>query len=325
MRMSKYLLPYRTNFAMNSTSLTIMKFSTRGTSAAGLLLALGAATGFSMKAIFVKLAYAYGVDAETLLALRMAYSLPVFLFIGFVALNRVRQPVTRRDWAVMALLGFLGYYLASYLDFLGLQHISASLERLILFCYPTLVVIISALWFGKPVTRTMVAALMICYTGVALAVFHDTGTTGAQGSVLVGSLLVFGSALSYSLYFVGNGQMVGRIGPQMLTGWASSFACLISLLQFFALRPVSALYQPWEVHGYALAMALLSTVLPVWCLSQAIRLIGAGKVALTGNMGPVLTMVFAWVLLGEHPGIYRLIGAGLVIGGVVLIAREKEK
>ncbi|MDO6461655.1 DMT family transporter [Granulosicoccaceae sp. 1_MG-2023] len=293
--------------------------------ALGMALAVASAAGFSMKAIFVKLAYVYGVDAETLLALRMAYSLPVFLAIGLFALWRGGYRLTRRDWLALLVLGFLGYYLASYLDFLGLNYISASLERLILFSYPTLVVLISVVYFGKALSRGMLVSLVVCYAGVGLAVGHDLMLAPGRAAVLTGAALVFGSALSYSLYIVGNAQVVHRIGAQHLTGWASSFACLISLGQFFAMRPVSALVQPWQVHAYAFGMAMLSTVLPVWCLSQAIRLIGAGKVALTANLGPVLTMGFAWLLLGEHLGAYQIGGAMLVIGGVLMVARENVR
>ena len=295
-----------------------------GAAGFGLLLALGSATGFSFKAIFVKLAYAHGVDAETLLALRMAYSLPVFLWIGVMAHRRGEKPLGGWDWLALLLLGFFGYYLASYLDFLGLNYISASLERLILFSYPTIIVLLSAILLKKAITARTALALLICYAGIALAVAHDVALDGGGRETLIGALLILGSALSYSLYFLGNGQVVGRIGPQNLTGWASTFACLLSLIQFFYLRPASSLIQPWEVHAYAFAMAIFSTVLPVWCLSQAIRLIGAGKVALISNLGPVLTMGFAWLLLGEHLSWVQLAGASLVIGGVLLVAREKE-
>lgn len=304
---------------MSAQSLFPMSAST-----AGLMLALISAIGFSMKAIFVKLAYQYGVDAETLLALRMGYSLPVFLAIGFFASAKAESPISRQDWGLLFLLGFLGYYLASYLDFLGLNYISASLERLILFSYPSLVVIISALFFNKPITVRTLIALSICYAGISLAVAHDFSASMQTEEVLLGALLVFFSALSYSLHLVGNGQIVHRIGPQQLTGWASTFACLLSISQFVVMRPLDALIQPWQVHGYALAMALLSTVIPIWCLSQAVKRIGAGPVALMGNMGPILTLGFAWIILDERLGGYQVIGAALVIGGVMLMAKQKK-
>ena len=145
----------------------------------GLLCAVLAAVGFSGKAILVKLAYRYGVDAETLLALRMAFSLPFFLGMAWIGVGRAASPLTPRDWGWLCRLGLLGYYLASYLDFLGLRYISAGLERLILFVYPTLVVLLAALWLGQPLTRRMLGALALCYAGIALALAHDLRLAGA--------------------------------------------------------------------------------------------------------------------------------------------------
>ena len=179
----------------------------------GLIFAVLGAVGFSFKAILIKLAYPYGVDAVTLLALRMGLSLPFFLALGW-ADQRRRQPVplAGRDWGLMLGLGFSGYYLASYLDFLGLQYISAALERLILFAYPTLVVLFSAFFLGKPVTRRAAGAIGLCYAGIALAVAHDLDLGGDAHEVWLGGALVFGSAVSYALYLMGNGQAVGRLG-----------------------------------------------------------------------------------------------------------------
>ena len=179
----------------------------------GLTFAVLGAVGFSFKAILIKLAYPYGVDAVTLLALRMGLSLPFFLALGW-ADQRRRQPVplAGRDWGLMLGLGFSGYYLASYLDFLGLQYISAALERLILFAYPTLVVLFSALFLGKPITRRAAGSIALCYAGIALAVAHDLDLGGDAHEVWLGGALVFGSAVSYALYLMGNGQAVGRLG-----------------------------------------------------------------------------------------------------------------
>lgn len=289
----------------------------------GLLLALIGAVGFSFKAILVKLAYVHGVDAETLLALRMSFSLPGFIVLAWFGSRRALAPLGGRDWGVLALLGFLGYYLASYLDFLGLDYISAALERLILFAYPTLVMVLSALFLGKPLTRRSVAALALCYVGVALAVAYDFQVSGAAHDVLTGSALVFGSALAYALYLMGNGQVVGRLGAARVAAYASSVACVLAIAQFLWLRPLGALVQPWQVIALAAAMALFSTVLPIWCVSEAIRRIGAGSVALTGSFGPVVTLLLGALLLDEPVGAVQLLGAALVIGGVMVMARGK--
>ena len=288
----------------------------------GLLCAVLAAVGFSGKAILVKLAYQYGVDAETLLALRMAFSLPFFLAMGWISAHRATRRLTLQDGAWLFGLGWLGYYLASYLDFLGLRYISASLERLILFVYPTLVVLLSALWLGPPLTRRVLGALALCYTGITLAVAHDLRLAGTARDLVLGGVLVFGSALSYALYLLGNGRVVGRLGAVRVTAFASSVACGLAIGQFLLLRPLAALAQPGPVYGLALAMALFSTVLPVWAVSEAIRRIGAGSVALTGSLGPIVTLLLAWLLLDEALGVAPLTGAGLVIAGVMVIARR---
>lgn len=288
----------------------------------GLLCAALAAVGFSFKAILVKLAYRYGVDAETLLALRMAFSLPFFIAMGWASTRRVSIRLTPSDWVWLGGLGLFGYYLASYLDFLGLNHISAGLERLILFVYPTLVVVLSALFFGQPITRCILGALVLCYVGIALAVAHDLRIAGSAQDIALGCALVFGSALSYAFYLLGNGLIVGRLGPVRITAFATMVACLLAIGQFLLMRPIATLVQPWPVYGLALAMALFSTVLPVWLVSEAIRRLGAGPVALTGSLGPVVTLLLGALLLDEVIGGAQLAGAALVITGVMVMARR---
>ena len=290
----------------------------------GLTFAVLGAVGFSFKAILIKLAYPYGVDAVTLLALRMGLSLPFFLALGW-ADRRRRQPVplTGRDWGLMLGLGVTGYYLASYLDFLGLQYISAALERLILFAYPTLVVLFSALFLGKPITRRALACIALCYAGIALAVAHDLNIAGSARDVWIGGGLVFGSAVSYALYLMGNGQAVVRLGAARVTAWASAIACVLCLGHFAATRPLGLLLvQPAPVMGLAVAMALFSTVLPVWMVSEAIRRLGAGPVSLIGTLGPVVTLFLGWLILAEPIGVYQIFGGALVVAGVVLVGRK---
>lgn len=294
----------------------------------GLLCAVLGAIGFSFKAILVKLAYRHGVDAETLLALRMAFALPFFLAMAayaYVGAKRGQQVApTARDAAALAGLGFLGYYLSSYFDFLGLNYISAGLERLILFTYPTIVIVLSALFLKKPITPRMGLALLMCYLGIGLAVGHDLAVSGGSTEIATGSALVFASAISYALFMMGNGAMVARLGAMQVTALATAVACLLSIAQFLLLRPLSALVQPWEVYSLALQMAVVSTVAPVWLISEAMRHLGAGPVSLTGTLGPVATLGLGWWLLGEHIGTVQLIGAVLVIGGVLVMARRRS-
>ncbi|MEZ5612630.1 MAG: DMT family transporter [Rhodocyclaceae bacterium] len=289
----------------------------------GMAFALLGAVGFSFKAILVKLAYPYGVDPVSLLALRMAFALPFFLLMGWKAERKASFRLDRRDLAALFGLGLFGYYLASYLDFLGLQYITAALERLILFIYPTLVILLSAAFLGKPVTGRAVAALCLCYSGIGLAMVHDLRVAGEAGEVLLGCALVFGSALSYALYLMGNGEVVGRLGSSRVTAWASTVACLLCIGQFLLTRPLASLALPWQVYGLSLAMAAFSTVLPVWLVSEAIRRIGAGPVALAGTSGPVVTMLLGWLLLGESIGPVQVLGATLVIAGVLVMSRRR--
>lgn len=285
--------------------------------------ALLGAVGFSFKAILVKLAYPYGVDPVGLLALRMTFALPFFLLMGWRAERGAAFRLGWRDLLGLSGLGVFGYYLASYLDFLGLQYITAALERLILFTYPTLVILLSAAFLGKPVTRRTVAALSLCYIGIGLAVTHDLQIGGEASQVALGCALVFGSALSYALYLMGNGEVVGRLGSARVTAWASTVACLLCIGQFLLTRPVANLALPWQVYGLSIAMAVFSTVLPVWLVSEAIRRIGAGPVALAGTSGPVVTMFLGWALLNEAIGPAQLLGAALVIAGVLVMSRKR--
>lgn len=280
----------------------------------GLLFAILGALGFSFKAIFIKAAYVYGVDAETLLALRMGYALPFFIVMGILANHRGPVSFSGRDRVMLLALGLSGYYAASYLDFLGLQYISAALERLILFLYPTMVLLLSAIFLKKPITRRMLPPLAICYIGIAIAVGHDLQVGGRN--VALGGALVFASALSYAIYLMLNGEVVQRLGPSRVTAWATGAACIVCVAQFFVMRPVSNLVQPWQVHALSFAMAIFSTVLPIWFVAEAVHRIGAGSTSMVATLGPVLTILLASVFLGEPLTAYQVVGAALVIFGV---------
>lgn len=278
------------------------------------------ALGFAFKAVLVKAAYRYGTDAETLLCLRMGYALPLFAAMAWLLQRRERRHLARADWLELGLLGLLGYYLASYLDFLGLRDISAALERIVLFLYPTLVVLMSALFLGKPLRRRTVLLLVLSYAGVALAVAPDLRAGGSH--TLRGVALVLGSALSFAVYIMRSGQAVLRLGSTRVTAYATGIACVLCVLQFLALRPPSALAQPWEVHALGLSMAVFSTVLPVWLMVEAIRRLGAPTAAMFGALGPVFTILLAWALLGEPLDLTQLTGAAIVILSVSILTRR---
>ena len=292
-----------------------------GAGGAGVWLAVFAAFGFSAKAIFVKLAYATApVDAVTLLALRMLFSLPVFVWVGWRA-SQGAAPLARRDWAGLLALGLLGYYGASILDFLGLQHISAGLERLILFTYPTLTLLLGALLYRRRIGRREWLAMLLCYLGIGAAFAHDLHLSSAMAGVWLGGGLVFASSLCYAFYLAGSPTMLARVGVARFTALALLVSTTATLIQFFATQPLSALVQPLPIYGYGLAMALLSTVIPVFAQTAAIRRIGSGRAALIGTIGPMITIALGWIVLGEPASAWQLGGAAMVIAGVVLVSR----
>ena len=285
-------------------------------------LALLAALGFSLKAIFVKLAYPYGVDAITLLALRMGFALPIFLWIGLAEQRRAASgPLTRSDWGRLFVLGLLGYYGASILDFWGLQYISAGLERLILFTYPTLTIMIGVLFQGKPFSRREAVAVLLCYSGIGFAFIHDLGQ-GEAREVWIGGALVFGSSVSYALYLSGSAPMIGRLGAMRFSALAMLVSSAVTLLHFSLVQPFTAFIQPLPVYGWGLAMALFATVVPVFAQSAAIRRLGAGRASLFGMVGPLLTIGFGWWLLDESISVAQMAGAVLVVAGILIVSRR---
>ncbi len=288
----------------------------------GIAMAVLAAFGFSFKAIFVKLAYAVApVDAITLLALRMGFSLPVVLGVA-LWIGRDAPPLARRDWGILVALGLLGYYGSSILDFVGLQYISAALERLILFVYPTLTVLIGVFFMGKRLERRQVAALALSYAGIGLAFAHDLKIAGDTHAVWLGAAFVFGSALTYALYSAGTELAVRRLGAIRFAALAIIVSTVATQLHFVVSQPLSALAQPLPVYLYGAGMAIFSTVLPVFWQSVAIRRIGAARAVLIGTLGPVLTIFFGWVLLDEAISLQQMAGAALVLGGVLMVTRR---
>jgi drug/metabolite transporter (DMT)-like permease len=301
---------------------------TRSAYSVGVWLAILAAAGFSFKAILIKLAYAMPqavpVEPITLLALRMVFALPFFVWVGLRE-SRQAVPLTPRQWLAVIVLGLLGYYGASILDFVGLRYISAGLERLILFTYPTLTLLIGAVWFGKRIGRREVAALTLCYLGIGFAFLHDLRLSGEQTVVWLGGGFVFGSSLCYAFYLAGSGQMIARLGAARFTALALLVSTAASFGHFAISQPLHALIQPWPIYAMAVAMALFSTVIPVFAQAAAIRRIGSGSAALIGTIGPMLTIVFGWWLLGESISLAQMIGAALVVAGVILVGRGGKR
>lgn len=297
----------------------------RGPRLAGVALVVFSAIAFSAKAVIIKLAYRHGVDAVTLLALRMAMSAPFFVAIAWWASRgEGAAPLAPADWRAVVFLGIVGYYLASLFDFLGLQYITAALERLVLFLYPTFVVLISAAMYGRRITGRDVAALAVSYAGIALVFANDLATR--QENVLLGAFWVSLSALAYAVYLIGNGRMVRKMGSVRFASLASVVSCAAVLAHFLVVRDAGLLWsQPGQVYWLTLLMAIVSTVLPVILMSVGIRLIGSSHASMLGTVGPVATIFLGFAFLGEPITAIQLAGAALVLAGVVAISRAPGK
>lgn len=291
----------------------------------GLAIAICGAILFSAKAIVAKLIYRYQVDAVTLIAFRMLFSLPVFALIALWQARIGARLAWPDRWRLVA-LGLLGYYLSSFLDFLGLQYITAGLERLILFLTPSFVLLISAIFLKRKVTRIEWAALGVSYLGIVLVFLHDLKLGGEQvNQVMLGAVCVLGAAISYSLYLIQSGQLVLRLGSLRLVSYAMCVSSLACILQFFALRPLSYLKQPSEVYWLSLVNAIFCTVLPVFLTMFAVRRIGAASASQAGMIGPVSTLFLGTLFLSEPVTAWQLAGAVLVISGMYLLSQKISK
>ncbi|MFG0631493.1 DMT family transporter [Pseudomonas sp. xss_2] len=293
----------------------------------GSLFAVLAALGFSFKAIFVKLAYAAGpVDAISLLAMRMAMALPLFVWLVWFSGRQSSTRLTPADGLRVILLGLLGYYLSSLFDFYGLQYISAGLERLILFTYPTLVLIFQAIALReRPTTRTL-AAMGLCYLGLGIAFVHDVSISGVGQQVILGSLWVFASAVTYALYYSGTGIVLKRMGSMRMAGLCGTASSLMVLAHYLWVADISQLWQlPAAVWLNAGLMAIFSTVLPIYWVALAIQRMGPTQTAAVGNLGPVLTVLASWAILSEEISTYQVLGLALVLFGVTRLKPTAKK
>ena len=287
----------------------------------GLLLAAAGSIAFSGKAIIVKLAYLHGVDAITLVMLRMLFALPFFIAMAWWA-GRHQAPLTRTDWLGVLGLGFLGYYLSSFLDFLGLQYISASFERLILYLNPTLVLVLGWVLYKRKITYRQGMAMAVSYSGVLLVFGHEVSLVG--DNIGLGAILVFGSAITYAIYLTYSGELVQRLGSLRLAGLATTVACFFCILQFVLLKPVAALNVVPEVIWLSMLNATVCTVLPVLLIMMAIERIGPGLTSQIGMIGPLSTLTMGAFFLNETFNVWILMGTVLVLGGVFWVTKAPK-
>lgn len=286
----------------------------------GLAIAISGAILFSAKAIVAKLIYRYQVDAVTLIAFRMLFSLPFFAAVALWK-AKTEAPLSNAERGKIVVLGLLGYYLSSFLDFLGLQYISAGLERLILFLTPSFVLLISVIFLKKTITILEWVALGIAYLGTVLVFVHDVRFGGPD--VMLGGVFVLGSAISYALYLLLSGDLVRRVGAFRLVAYAMCVSSIACIVQFFLVRPAQMLIQPMAVYGLSLVNAVFCTVFPVLLTMVAVSRIGPATASQAGMIGPVSTLFLGAMILDEPITGIQLAGTALVLGGIYLLSKKR--
>jgi len=289
--------------------------------------------GFAFRPVLIKLCYAaHPVSPATLLFLRMTLALPFFLAVAWWLSRREvrtgeerRLPLSGRDWALVAVLGFIGYYLASFLDILGLQYVGAGVARLIGFLYPTMVLALSLVFLNKRPTVRELAALVISYVGIALVVSNQIGATAQHSLFLLGVLLCLANALCYAVYLVAGSQITQRIGSMRFTAYTMIAATLPAVVQFVVLEPFAALDLPARIWWYMLLLVTFATIAPVFMVAEALKRIGANRFALIGGVGPVVAVIAGAIGLEEPISLVQVAGSMLVISGVILVSLKSKQ
>jgi drug/metabolite transporter (DMT)-like permease len=294
---------------------------------AGFLITIIGSILFSTKAILVKMAFRdTPMDALTLLMLRMTFSLPFYIGAVWLARQKGHTPLTSRQWMGVIGLGLFGYYLSSLFDFIGLQYVTAGLERLILFLYPTFAVFINAFVFKQPVVRTQKVALFLTYTGIAIAYIGELRIGDIHNEhFFLGSFLIFLCSITYSVYIVGSGRLIPTVGATRFTAYAM-LSSTFGVFVHFTLGGgnLHKLQEAGTHIWYGILLAVVATVLPTFMLSNGMKRIGSNNVAIISAIGPVSTIIQAHFILGEKIFPAQIAGTLLVIVGVILIGWRRK-
>jgi drug/metabolite transporter (DMT)-like permease len=291
----------------------------------GIVICVLGAICFSTKAIFVKVAYRdTTVDAIALLALRMIFSLPFFVISAIRASSK--QNNTRfsgKQWLFIAVVGCLGYYISSLLDFLGLQYVTAGMERLILFIYPTLVLLMVSILYKEKIQKKQWLAVGVTYAGLLIAFVAEADFKQEAGNnFALGAILIFACAITFATYIVGSGRIIPAVGAAKFNSYAMSFACTAVVIHFWVVSGKSLLHYETPVYIYSLCMAVFSTVIPSYLVSEGIKRIGSDNAAIAGSVGPISTILQAYIFLGEQISFLQILGTCFVLGGVLLIGKK---
>ena len=289
----------------------------------GAILAFIGAVMFAGKAVIIKWIYIHydGMSALPLLALRMIFSLPFYLVVLLYSSTGISYQLTKNDYYYIIGLGIIGYYLASYFDFKGLEYISATLERLILFIYPTLVVLLSALFLRKKITSIQVVAILITYVGIGITFIPELDLDH-QNNVIAGSIFIFLSALTYAIYLIGSGELVRKIGSQRMTSLVLIVSCITVLIHYYVADGRTLLGFDMIVYVLCLIMAIFCTVIPTFMVAEGIKLIGAGNAAIISTVGPLATIIMATQILGETFNLWHAAGTVLILTGVFWVSKK---
>lgn len=289
--------------------------------AVGVMYVLFGTMLFAAKGIVIKLSYRYGITALPLLSLRMLFALPFYLGMAVWARRQNMPALTVKQHLSVAGLGLLSYYISSYFDLTGLQYISAGLERLVLYVYPTLVVVIMAVWQKRRIRAMEWAILSVSYIGMILVFVHDLRLAKDWHATVFGGGMVLISTISFAFFVAFAGKVIPQVGSVRFTAYAMLAACTGVLLHNITLGEVSLIGLPVPVYVLALILAFFCTVIPSLLMNEGIRRVGSAPAALLGVIGPVVTLFLGWGILHESVGVIQIIGAILVIGGVVMTSR----
>ncbi len=292
------------------------------TKTAGILIAIAGIVLFSAKAVMVKMAYRYDISSEHLLLFRMGFSLPFYILIAIFSKRSTTYTMRTKDYLWLVFFGVIGYYMASYFDFLGLQYIKAGLERIILFIYPTLVVLISRIFLKKKITQQQSLAIVITYIGVIITFWGELQLDASD--MVLGAFLIFLSAVTYASYLVGSGWLIPKLGVVTFTSYAMIIASLCIVIQYLLLDRGTLTEYPTEVYVLGGLMAVLSTIIPSFLVSAAIAKLGASNFSIIASLGPVSTIILAFFLLGERLSAIQIMGAMIVLIGVYISTRAKK-
>ncbi len=290
----------------------------------GVLIGLLGIVLFSSKAVMVKLAYQYQVDALSLLLLRMLFSFPFYVIIAILyARKEHTHVILKSDYAWVVFFGLVGYYLSSYFDFVGLQYIKASLERIILFLYPTIIIILNKLFLKKPINARQVLAICLTYFGIIITFWGED--VGSGSHLYLGSFLIFLCAITYASYLVGSGWLIPKFGVMTFTSYAMIVSCISVFIHYSIRSETSILGYTWEVYLFGFLIAMFATVIPSFLVSISIKMIDSSNFAIVAGAGPISTIILAGVFLGERLTWLQLFGALVVVFGILLVSVKRLK